>query len=153
MQSIFIILGHQHRLLHVRVRKGSGEKQKFIKYTMDLLSIPEYVIKKGRPHAHRCGKKPGDKEYDTANQLKKKCKKLFFQSIHDVRGCLVVRTGHGPQAEVAQVFGLEPLVELGGKTSRRSGRRATERRGKGDGWREQPQHNAQVHMHGWDDAG
>ena len=30
-------------------------------------------------------------------------------------GCLVVRTGHGPQAEVAQVFGLEPLVELGGR--------------------------------------
>ena len=29
--------------------------------------------------------------------------------------CLVVRTGHGPQAEVAQVFGLELLVELGGR--------------------------------------
>ena len=47
----------------------------FIKYTMDLLSIPEYVIKKGRPHGHRYGKKPGDKEYYLANQLKKKCKK------------------------------------------------------------------------------
>ena len=33
----------------------------FIRYTMDLLSIPEYVIKKGRPHGHRYGKKPGDK--------------------------------------------------------------------------------------------
>ena len=30
-------------------------------------------------------------------------------------GCLVVRTGDGPQAEVAQVFGLELLVELGGR--------------------------------------
>ena len=39
------------------------------------------------------------------------------------------------------------------KTSGRAGRRTTERRGKGDGWREQPQHNAQVHTHGWDDAG
>ena len=29
------------------LRKGRGENQKFIKYTMDLLSIPEYVIKKG----------------------------------------------------------------------------------------------------------
>ena len=29
-------------------------------------------------------------------------------------GCLVVITGHGPQAEVAQVFGHELLVELGG---------------------------------------
>ena len=45
------------------LRKGRGENQKFIKYTMDLLSVPEYVIKKGRPHGHRYGKKPGDREY------------------------------------------------------------------------------------------
>ena len=64
------------------LRKGSGENQKFIKCTMDL-SIPEYVIKKGRPHGQRYGKKPGDREYYTANQLKKKCKKKFFQGIHD----------------------------------------------------------------------
>ena len=32
------------------LRKGREENQKFIKYTMDLLSIPDYVIKKGRPH-------------------------------------------------------------------------------------------------------
>ena len=50
---------------------------------MDLLSVPEYVIKKGRPDGHRYGKKPGDKEYFTANQLKKKCKKRDFQGIHD----------------------------------------------------------------------
>ena len=49
---------------------------------MDLLSVPEYAIKKVRPHGHRYVKKPGDKEYYTANQLKKKCKK-FFQGIHD----------------------------------------------------------------------
>ena len=29
------------------------------------------------------GKKPGDKEYYLANQLKKKCKKKKFQGIHD----------------------------------------------------------------------
>ena len=50
---------------------------------MDLLSVPEYVIKKGQPHGHRYGKKPGDKEYHTANQLKKRCKKKYFQGIHD----------------------------------------------------------------------
>ena len=50
---------------------------------MDLVSLPEYVIKKGRPHGHRCGKKPGDKEYYLANQLKKKCKKKKFRGIHD----------------------------------------------------------------------
>ena len=63
--------------------KEEGKNQKFIKYTMDLLSIPEHVIKKGRPHGHRYGKKAGDREYKTANQLKKKCKKKFFQGIHD----------------------------------------------------------------------
>ena len=63
--------------------KGRYENQKFIEYTMDLLSIPDYVIKKGRLHEHRYGKKPGDREYFTANQLKKKkCKKKFFQVIH-----------------------------------------------------------------------
>ena len=50
---------------------------------MDLLSLPEYVIKKGRPHGHRYGKKPGDKEYYLAHQLKKKCKKKKFQGIYD----------------------------------------------------------------------
>ena len=56
----------------------------FIKFSMDLLSIPEYVIKKGRHHGHRYGKKPGDKEYYLANQLKKKCKKKkSSQGIHD----------------------------------------------------------------------
>ena len=34
------------------LRKGREENQKFIKYTVDLLSIPDYVIKKGRPHGH-----------------------------------------------------------------------------------------------------
>ena len=57
------------------LRKGRGENQKFIKYTMDFLSVPDYVIEKGRPHGHRYGKKPGDSEYFSANQLKKKCKK------------------------------------------------------------------------------
>ena len=32
----------------------------FIEYTLDLLSIPEYV-KKGRPHGHRYGKLPGSR--------------------------------------------------------------------------------------------
>ena len=64
------------------LRKGRGENQKFVKYTMDPFSIPDYVIKKGRAHGHRYGKKPGDREYYIANQLKK-CKKMDFQGIHD----------------------------------------------------------------------
>ena len=31
------------------------ETENFVKYTMDFLSFPEYVIKKGRPHGHRYG--------------------------------------------------------------------------------------------------
>ena len=65
------------------LHKERGANQQFINYTMDLLSGPGFVIKKGRPHGHRYGKKPGDKEYHTANQLKKKCKKKYFQGIHN----------------------------------------------------------------------
>ena len=64
------------------LQKGREENQKFIKNTMDFFSIPDYVIKKGRLHGHRYGKKLGDREYYIANQKKKKCKK-FFQGIHD----------------------------------------------------------------------
>ena len=59
------------------------KKEGTIKNSMDLLSVPEYVIKKGRPHGHRYGKSR-DTEYYTANQLKKKCKKRDFQGIHDL---------------------------------------------------------------------
>ena len=76
MGILFCTCGH---FLH----KERGANQKFINCTMDLLSVSEYVIKKGRLHGHRYGKKPGDKEYFTANQLKKRCKKKFFQGIHD----------------------------------------------------------------------
>ena len=63
------------------LRKGRGANQQFIKYTMDFPSILEYVIKKGRPHRHRYGWKPGDGNiFD--QQWEEKCKK-FFQGIHD----------------------------------------------------------------------
>ena len=59
------------------------KRTKYLKFTLDLFSIPNYYIKKGRPHGHRYGKKEGDHEYFIANQLKKKCKKREFLSIHD----------------------------------------------------------------------
>ena len=55
----------------------------FIEYTLDLLSIPENVIKKGRLHGHRCGKTPEKKEYHLAHNLKKRCIKRRFTGIHD----------------------------------------------------------------------
>ena len=65
------------------LRDGTDENKKFVKYTLDLFSIPNYYIKKGRPHGHRYGKKEGDLEYFIANSLKKKCKKKHFLGIHD----------------------------------------------------------------------
>ena len=59
------------------------ENKKFVKYTLDHLSIHHYYIKKGRLHGHRYGKEPGDHEYFTANSFKKKFKKRHFLGIHD----------------------------------------------------------------------
>ena len=55
----------------------------FIEYTLDFLSIPEYVIKKGRLHGHRYGKLPENKAYHLANNLKKRFKKKDYEGIHD----------------------------------------------------------------------
>ena len=63
--------------------KETVANRSFIVYTLDLLSIPEYVIKMGRPHAHRCGKAPENKEYHLAHNLKKRCIGRKFTGIHD----------------------------------------------------------------------
>ena len=55
----------------------------FIEFSVDLLSVPEYVIKKGRPHGHRYGKLPGNREYYLADNLKKRCIKRDCKGIHD----------------------------------------------------------------------
>ena len=39
-----------------------------------------FYIKKGGPHGHRYGKK-GDKEYHTANQLQKRCRKKQYETF------------------------------------------------------------------------
>ena len=57
------------------LRDDTTEKKKYIKSVLDLFSIPNFYIRKGRPHGHRYGKKESDREYHTANQLQKKCKK------------------------------------------------------------------------------
>ena len=62
------------------LRKKTSVNRKFVKYTMDFLSVSQYVIEKGRLHRHRYGKKPGDIEYYLATQLQfhRKLKQLFF---------------------------------------------------------------------------
>ena len=53
-------------------RDDTKENKKYLKFTLDLFSIPNYFTEKGRPDGHRYGK------------LKKKCKKREFLSIHDL---------------------------------------------------------------------
>ena len=65
------------------LRDDTTENKKYIKSVLDLLSIPNFYIRKGRPHGHRYGKKEGDKENHTANQLQKKCRKRGYNNIHD----------------------------------------------------------------------
>ena len=65
------------------LRDDTTENKKYINSVLDLSSIQNFYIRKGRPHGHRYGKKEGCNEYHTANQLQKKCKKRQFLSIHD----------------------------------------------------------------------
>ena len=58
--------------------KETVANRRFVVCTMDLLSIPEYVTKKGRLHGHRYGKLPEDKEYHLAHNLKKRCIKRDY---------------------------------------------------------------------------
>ena len=63
--------------------KDSAENRKYISAILDTFSIPNFYIRKDRPRGHRYGKSQGCKEYFTANQLAKKCRKKKYDSIHD----------------------------------------------------------------------
>ena len=51
------------------LRDDTEENKKYIKSVLDLFSIPNFYIRKGRPHGHRYGKK-GCKEYHTAKFIR-----------------------------------------------------------------------------------
>ena len=53
------------------------------RWQLDLLSIPNSVIKKGRPHGNRHGKTEAQKEHFIAHNLRKRCIKKGFEGIHD----------------------------------------------------------------------
>ena len=46
-------------------------------------SIPNYVVKKGRPHGNRHGKTEAQKEHFIAHNLRKRCIKKGFEGIHE----------------------------------------------------------------------
>ena len=61
----------------------SESKRKFNKLRLDVLSIPHYVINKGRCHGARHGKTEEQKEYHIAwNAWKRCCKKVDSQGVH-----------------------------------------------------------------------
>ena len=63
--------------------KETVSKRGFIECTLDLLSIQNYVIEKGRPHGHRYGKTPEQRDHHIANNLRKRCIKRHNEGIHD----------------------------------------------------------------------
>ena len=63
--------------------KDSAENRKYISAILDTFSIPNFYIRKERPNGHRCGNAPGCKEYHTANQLARKCRRKKYDSIDD----------------------------------------------------------------------
>ena len=65
------------------MKDDTAENKKYISSVLDLFSIPNFYIRKGPPHGHRYGKAPGCKEYHTANQLQKRCRKKKYDNIHD----------------------------------------------------------------------
>ena len=63
--------------------EDSAENRKYMSSTLDSFSIANFYIRKDRPRGHRYGKAPGCKEYHTAHQLAKKCRRKGYDSIYD----------------------------------------------------------------------
>ena len=63
--------------------KDSAENRLNISGILDTFSIPRFYIRKNRPRGQRYGQAQGCKEYHTAHQLAKKCRKKKYDSIHD----------------------------------------------------------------------
>ena len=63
--------------------KESEASRGTLQWTLDLLSIQNYVIKKERPHGHRFGKTKEQKDHQNAHNLRKRCINRIFEGIHD----------------------------------------------------------------------
>ena len=63
--------------------EDSGEHRKYMLSTLNSFTIGNFYIRKDRPRGYRYGKAPGCKEYHTAHQLAKKCRKKGYDGIYD----------------------------------------------------------------------
>ena len=61
----------------------SESSQNFSQWRLGALSIPHYVIKKGRPHGARHGETDAQKEHFVAHSVRRRCLKKNFERIHD----------------------------------------------------------------------
>ena len=63
--------------------RENQSSRRILQWKLDLLSIPNYVIKKGRLHGNRRTKTEAQKDNFIAHNLRKRCIKKGFQGIHD----------------------------------------------------------------------
>ena len=63
--------------------KDSESSHNFHQWRLDALSIPHYVIKKGRPRGARHGKTEAQKEHFKAHNARRRCLKRKYEGIHD----------------------------------------------------------------------
>ena len=66
---------------HLLVENKS--RQHFHQWRLNAFSIPNYVIKKGRPRGARHGKTEAQKEHFIAHNARRRCIKKNFEGIHD----------------------------------------------------------------------
>ena len=58
--------------------RENQSSRNILRWTLDLLSIPNYVIKKGRPHGNRHGKTEEQRQHHIAHNLRKRCNSRSF---------------------------------------------------------------------------
>ena len=84
----------------------SESRRKLNKLRLDALSIPHYVIKKGRLRGARHGKTEAQKEHFVAHNARRRCMKKNFDGIHDrfQRDPVVIRNSKlaGPRRSASQ---------------------------------------------------
>ena len=63
--------------------RDNKSSRRIHRWQLDILSIPNYVIKKRRPHGNRGGKTEEQRKHFIAHNLRKRCIKKNFEGIHD----------------------------------------------------------------------
>ena len=63
--------------------RENQSSRSILQWALDLLSIPNYVIKKGPAHGNRHGKTEQQRKHFLANNLRKRCIKRSFEGIQD----------------------------------------------------------------------